>query len=64
MPEYTDPIHEGDDLENELVLSKVISMFKDDWIHGSILCLEDQLSWHQSTLTDVHTYRRDHTVNS
>lgn len=26
-------------------------MFEDDWVHGSILSLEDQLGWHQSTLT-------------
>lgn len=26
-------------------------MFEDDWIHGSVLSLEDQLGWHQSTLT-------------
>lgn len=48
-------VHERDDLQDELILSQVVSVFEDDWICGSILSLEDQFSGHQSTLTHKRT---------
>lgn len=48
---YSYFVHEWDDLQDELILPQVIAMFEDDWVHGSILSLEDQLGWHQGTLT-------------
>lgn len=45
-------VHQRDDLKDELILPQVVSVFEDDWVHGSILSLEDQLGRHQSTLTD------------
>lgn len=50
-------VHQRDDLKDELVLPQVVSVFEDDRVHGSILSLEDQLGWHQSTLT--HTGGED-----
>ena len=47
-------VHERDDLQDELILPQIVSVFEDDGVHGSILSFEDQLSWHQSTLTQTH----------
>lgn len=53
MEECSYFVHKRDDLKDELILSQVVSVFEDDRVHGSILSLEDQLGWHQSTL--AHT---------
>lgn len=34
-------------------------MFENDWIHGSVISLKDELGWHQCTLT--HTHTQNHT---
>lgn len=47
-------VHERDDLQDELVLSQIISMFEDDRVHHLVLGSEDQLGRHQSTLTQTH----------
>lgn len=56
---YSYFVHEWDDLQDELILPQVVAMFEDDWVHGSILSLEDQLGWHQSTLTHTQTHTQD-----
>lgn len=37
-------------------------MFEDDWVHGSILSLEDQLGRHQGTLGHTERKRDMNTV--
>lgn len=49
-------VHERNDLKDELILPQIVSVFENNWVHGSILCLEDQLSWHQSALPHTHTH--------
>ena len=47
-------VHEGDDLQDELVLPQVVPVLEDDGVHGPVLRLEDQLGRHQGALMGTH----------
>lgn len=51
-------VHERDDLQDELVLPQIISVFEDDRVHRLVLSSEDKLGRHQSALTQTHTQSR------
>ena len=45
-------VHQADYLQNQLVLTEVVSNFEDGWILGALLCHEGQPGWHQRGLEE------------
>lgn len=48
-------VHQGDDLQDQLVLTQVVAMLEDDRVFASVFCLKEQLRRHQSALQQKDT---------
>lgn len=43
-------VHQGDDLQNQLVLTQVVAVLEDNRVFASVFCLKEQLGGHKSAL--------------
>ena len=50
------PVHQSDNLQNKLVLSKIISVFKYCNVLCVVFCPKRKPTWHQCTLYTQHRH--------